>query len=70
MPKVEKTKKKIRSRVRKIRYKVTTAGEKKMASRAAKRRESGGTIIKVFEENRHRRKRTSKGKRFGMGAEK
>ena len=49
---------------------MATAGGEKMASRAAKRRESGGTIAKVFEDNRHRRKRKSKGKRVRMGAKK
>lgn len=39
-----------------------------MVSEHARRRESGGTITKVFDDNRHRRKRWNKGKRDGVGA--
>lgn len=44
--------------------------EEKMAIKAAKRRESGRSIIKVFEGNKCRRKRRSKKKRDRMGMEK
>lgn len=41
-----------------------------MISKAAKKRESGGTVTKVYEDNRYYRKRKSKRKRVEVRAEK
>lgn len=70
MLKVEKTKKKTHLLVRKRKYKIAILDGEKMARKAIKRKENNSTISKVFEENKHRKKRKSKRKKIKMGAKK
>lgn len=70
MLKVEKIEKKTHLLIRKRRYKIAIVDREKMARKAIKRRENNSTIIKVFEENKHRKKRNSKRKKIKIGAKK